>query len=64
MSIPDNYEINVAIGNKHYCKIQLPDSFEEDAKEKLDTLRAMFGDHYSLSMTKWECRGKTKDEWK
>ena len=63
MSIVDNYEINVAIGNKHYCKIQLPDYFEEDAEAKLETLRSMFGDHYSLSMIKWECRGETKAGW-
>ena len=70
MSIPDNYEINVAIKQnptdkygKHWCKIQLPDSFEEQAEEKLAILREMFGDQFNVTMTKWECRGKHKEEW-
>ena len=70
MSIPDNYEINIAKKRNpedqygvHWCKVQLSDSFEEQAEEKLKFLRELFGEEYHISMTKWECRGKHKDEW-
>lgn len=70
MSIPDNYEINIAKKRNpedqygvHWCKVQLSDSFEEQAEEKLKFLRELFGEEYNISMTKWECRGKHKDEW-
>ena len=69
MMIPDNYEINVAKMSKdytgrecyrHYCRIEIPDSFEKDAIEKFNELNQMFqanGD-YHLSLTKVTCRGK------
>lgn len=69
MMIPDNYEINVARMEKdytgderyrHYCRIQLDDSFEKDAIEKFNELNQMFqvnGD-YHLSLTKVTCRGE------
>ncbi len=63
----DHYEINVAVlkdrGYTHYCKITLPDSFEDKAVDKLKELRELFGDGYKLDMTKWEARGYRKEEW-
>lgn len=64
MSIPDNYEINVSKEGNHYCRIQLSETFEDKALEKLNALREMFDDEYKLSMTHWICRGEIKDEWK
>lgn len=64
MSIPDNYEINVSKDGKHYCRIQLSESFDISAEEKLNALREIFGDEYELTMTHYICRGMSKDEWK
>lgn len=63
-AIPDNFEINVAKDGRHYCKIELPVAFKEQAMDKLAELRSIFGDEYHLSMTKWICYGVTEDEWK
>lgn len=70
MGIPDNYEVNVALKRNpedqygiHWCKIQLPETLEEKAEEKLEAIRAIFGENYHISMVHWECRGKHKDEW-
>ena len=69
MMIPNNYEINVARMEKdytgyecyrHYCRIELSDTFEEEAIEKFVKLNQMFqadGD-YHLSLTKVTCRGE------
>lgn len=56
-SVSNNYEINVAKGREHYCRIQLSESYEEEAKEKLKELREIFGDEYRLTMTYWLCKG-------
>ena len=63
MSIQNNYEINVSVGNRHWCKIQLPDCLEGEAEMKFETLKSLFGDHFHLEMTYWECEGRTKREW-
>ena len=57
VSIHDNYEINVAKNGKHYCRIELPHTFEKDAIQKLQELERMFGSDYELELTYWECRG-------
>ncbi len=62
-SIPDNYEINVAKDGKHFCRIQLSESFDEKAEEKLNIIRQIFGDDYQISMTLWTCRGTHKEGW-
>lgn len=72
MSIPDNYEINVAKKQNsddeygiHFCKIQLSREWNDEmAEEKLQFFRDLFGDEYNVSMTYWECRGKAKEEWR
>ena len=71
MSIPSNYEINVAKKRNpedeygiHFCKIELPCTFEVEAEEKLEFFRKLFGEGYHVSMTYWECKGKVKDTWK
>ncbi|MCR5453165.1 MAG: hypothetical protein K6F00_11115 [Lachnospiraceae bacterium] len=63
-SIPSNYEINVAKKrNKddeygiHYCRIELSDTFRENAEEKLKFIREKFGDEFNVTMTYWECCG-------
>ena len=70
-SISNNYEINVAKKNnpadeygKHFCKIQLSETFEDKAEEKLAFFRDLFGEEYHVSMTYWVCHGEVKDEWK
>ena len=71
-SIADNYEINVAKKKNaddkygvHFCKIQLSsDVMEEEAEEKLDFFRNLFGNEYHVSMTHWICRGTCKDFWR
>ena len=64
-SIPDNYEINISKNGKHWCKVELPDSFAEQAEEKLNFLRELFGDEYHISMIRWECKGEyKKGEWR
>lgn len=50
------YEINVAVGGKHYCKIYLPSVTEDDANKKFDDLVLIFkaaksDDPIELSMT-------------
>ena len=69
-SISDNYEINVALKEnvddkygRHWCRIELPDSFESTAENKLEFIREIFGDRFHVSMRKWECRGRAKEEW-
>ena len=64
MSITDNYEINVAKNGVHFCKIQLSDGFEQEAEAKLEFFRKLFGDEYHISMTRWTCRGESKDSWR
>lgn len=68
MSIPDNYEINVAKKRKpedeygiHFCKIQLSETLPLQAKEKFEYLKELFGDEYNLSLTHWVCRGEHVD---
>ena len=68
--IASNYEINVALKKnpedkygEHWCKIDLPDGLEERAEKKLEMLRSIFGDHFSVTMTYWECHGEGKKEW-
>lgn len=56
-SVPSNYEINVAKNGKHYCRIQLRESYEKEAIRKLKTLREIFGNEYELWMTYWKCEG-------
>ena len=71
VSIPDNYEINVARKRRpddeygiHFCKIQLSNEWnDEKAEEKLKFFRELFGEDYNVSMTLWECRGKVKEGW-
>lgn len=69
-SIASNYEINVAKKRRlddpygvHFCKIQLSESFEDNAEEKLKFLRELFGDEYHVSMTYWKCSGIVKKDW-
>ena len=69
-SIPSNYEINVAKKRNpkdkyglHFCKIQLSTNLEEKAEEKLKFFRELFGNDYNVTMTYWECHGKTKEGW-
>ena len=69
-SVPCNYEINVALktpsypNGKHYCKIELPDSFEEEAEKKLNLIRQRLGKEFHVSMIHWNCLGTRKEEWK
>ena len=70
-SIPNNYEINVAKKRKpddeygvHFCKIQLSESFDNKAEEKLQFFRELLGDMYNVTMTHWVCRGEAKHEWR
>ena len=67
-SIQDNFEINVATKRadgrwNHFCKIELPEYAEDQAKAKLDKLREIFGDEYKLDMTHWVCCGHHDDNW-
>lgn len=61
--IADNYEINIAKDGFHFCKIELPETFEEKAVEKLNVIRNLFGPEYHITMTHWVCRGEHKEEW-
>lgn len=69
-SIPSNYEINVAKKRNpddqyglHFCNIQLNESFEDKAEEKLKFFRELFGEEYHISMTYWRCIGEHKEDW-
>lgn len=62
-SVSNNYEINVAKNGTHWCKIQLPDTFEVEAEKKLKQIREIFGEEYHISMTYWNCYGNIKDGW-
>lgn len=69
-SIPDNYEINVTKKRNpddhyglHFCRIQLNESFEDKAEEKLKFFRELFGEDYNVSMMHWRYRGEHKPEW-
>lgn len=71
MSITDNYEINVAKKKSpddeygvYFCTIELSNDFEQEAEAKLEFFRQLFGDEYHISMTRWTCRGETKDKWR
>lgn len=70
-NISDHFEINVAkkknVTSKrgvHWGRIELPDWCEDEAEEKLNLLRKLFGDEYEISMTKWTYRGMSKENWK
>ena len=70
-SIPNNYEINIAKKErpndqygKHWCKVELPDTFPGQAEEKLKFLRELFGEDYHISMIYWSCVGNREDGWK
>lgn len=69
-SVTNNYEINVAKKRRpddeygtHFCKIQLSTIFEEEAEEKLQFFRDLFGEEYHISMTYWQCVGNRKEGW-
>ena len=66
-SIANNYEINVAKkGIKcdvHWCRIEIPYDNKEQAEEKLEFLRNIFGEEFHISMTHWECRGHHEKGW-
>lgn len=64
------YEINVAkLRNPedkygiHWCRIELPDWNEDQAKAKLDMLRLVFGNRFNITMTYWKCTGENKKGW-
>lgn len=60
-SVPNNYEIIIAKRTEQYPNgeywgtLNIPETYEEKAKEKLDFLRELFGNKYHISMTHWEC---------
>ena len=62
-SIPCNFEINVAKKatdkvSYHFCRIEIPEVIESEARKKLELIRRIFGDDYNVSMTFWNCYGK------
>ena len=70
-SIPNNYEINIAKKEtpydkygRHWCRVELPDTFQYEAEEKLKYLRKLFGEEFNVSMTYWSCSGSQEDDWK
>ena len=62
MTVPYNYEINVAKktsvypNGKHYCKIELGDCSAREAHAKFEELKKLFGDsEFSLTLYKVTC---------
>ena len=72
MMIPSNYKINVAKLQKkplepvlryyHYCRIELGDTSELDAVDKLHQLRKFFPPEFKLTLSRVECGGKEIEE--
>ena len=69
-SIANNYEINVSRKRspndeygEHWCRIELPDSFEGQAEDKLKFLRDLFGEDFRVTMHYWKCYGINKEGW-
>lgn len=62
-SIQPNYEINVSKkGNEgrwyHYCRIELGYRLRDEAVNRLEELRKIFGDEYKLELCYWDCQGR------
>lgn len=62
MTIPCNYEINVATQpeknaayGRHYCRIELGDCSLKIAKEKFKKLNEKLGDEFRLTLTEVYC---------
>ena len=64
MTVPCNYEINVAkettayTGKKymrHYCRIEIGDCLPETAEEKFREIRALFPEDYELTLYAVTC---------
>lgn len=55
------YEINVAIGGQHYCRITLPESYSQEvaAKHKAREIAKLFGSAFEITLTRWEETGRT-----
>ena len=69
-SISNNYEINIAKKRNpddqygiHWGRVEIPDSFPDQAEEKLKFLRELFGEGWHISMTYWKCSGSREDSW-
>ena len=64
MMIPSNYYINVSKPTMkypngiHFCKIELGDVSEAEAKKAFEEIKAVFGDiHYKLNLYHVTCYG-------
>lgn len=64
MTIPNNYEINVAMPptpkaqyGTHYCRIELGSCLEETAIEKFNTIKGFFPNDWVLDLHRITCCG-------
>ena len=69
MMIPCNYEINVATKpeknaeyGRHYCRIELGQCTEKEARAKLNKLNEKLGDEFNLKLIKVMCSSEWIDE--
>ena len=64
MTIPSNYEINVATPSehnakygRHYCRIELGECSKEKAIEKFQFIKESFPDDWNLTLYEITCYG-------
>ena len=50
-------QMNIKNG-KHYCKIDLRESIEQDAIDKTKQIMSMFGSEYESILLHWQTTGK------
>lgn len=50
----NRFIVNVAKNGRHFCRIELPETIEEEAKAKARLLREMFTEHMEGDVTKVE----------
>ncbi len=65
MMIPCNYEVNVATPSeptakygRHYCRIELGNCPEKEAKEKFIFIRQLFPTNWNLRLCEVRCSGR------
>ncbi len=54
----NKFVLNVAIGGDHYCRVELPETYELVAVKKAQEIAAMFGKAFECTLVCWNNVGR------